>query len=178
MKRTHRGPKAIGWGFACLVLACFGCNSIGRYNIKIVSGVGDRTVEVHLVGVNATDFAKWNEYKMTTYWRHDDPMNSGSVAIREQVKFGQNLDVSQLLEKNRPIWKTWKKQQCWHLFILANLPGYFAKDDRDGDADPRRLVLPLGTKRWSFPHKWKTPIEIRVEPGGIRCLTPPKPEKK
>ena len=59
----------------------------------------------------------------------------------------------------------------------ACLPGYGEKDDKPGDADPRRLILPLDSGQWDWSYWGMSEIRIEVSLGKVTCLTPHKPVK-
>jgi len=50
----------------------------------------------------------------------------------------------------------------------VDLPGVDA--DKAGNADPRRLILPLDAGQWKDP----SAIEILIQESGARLLTPKK----
>ena len=56
------------------------------------------------------------------------------------------------------------------LLVLAFLPGKF--EDKDGNADPRRLIL----DRKQTPGKSDT-VDVVLHRGFIECVTPLKPLK-
>jgi len=57
-----------------------------------------------------------------------------------------------------------------HLVIVADLPGVVT--DQVGNADPRRLILPLDRAAWD---SGVNTINILVQESGLKLQTPRKP---
>lgn len=147
----------------CVLLSTVGCGP----NIIVTSeGIGNKSVEVNVVGVNKYEYSQWESMSMDKYWSPDNPARVN--AKRHIMKFGQNLPVEQILERKNPLHKQWKARKVEYLFILADLPGIH--EDQPGSADARRLILPWRKKCW----KWKKKIEVSLESNGINCFTLPK----
>ena len=75
------------------------------------------------------------------------------------VALGQGKANPQVLASSDPIWDEWGGAKM--LFVLSSYP---PSSDLPGDADPRRLILPLKWRSWLFK-----PIPIRITPTGIVC---------
>ena len=99
-------------------------------------------VEVNIVGVNDADYDKWTGYPLARYWSPRDPLRSGAKAF--VMNFSHDNASPVVLQKDNPIWETWRQQGATHLFVIAFLP--MVKEQ--GDADPRRAELPLDRCRW------------------------------
>lgn len=164
--------------FAGLLLAAVasGCHGVRAYpvDVTIDSRIQDQSVQVDIVGVSEADYQAWHNYSMTQYWRFDDAWRRD--AEKYVMRFGQDTPAKQTLPVDDPMWDTWLKRGATRLLILGDLPEVL--EDRPGAADPRRLVLPLNSGAWAKPRPGdKTPIEIRIESGVLRCLTPFDPSK-
>lgn len=122
------------------------------------------SVEVDLVGISPSEDAYWRRsVKPSKYWTPGDPARKQVQARAKTTRF-ENGNVF-VLKIDDPIWKQWLGYGSTELLIMANLPGRFSDDE----ADPRRLILPLGSKVWETKDKT---IEIEILDGQIRVLTP------
>jgi len=158
-----------------LAVGAVGCGKTGRYNIRVTIApeLRDVSEEVHIVGVNDTDLARWNDRSMTQYWLNVGPEQDDVY----RMVFGRGFASTNILSAEDEIWSRWKSLGARHLFILSLYP-MGAKDDT-GSADPRRLYLPMEKKRWKispFKVRDEIVIEVRPAPEGLKCLTPPNPE--
>lgn len=183
----HAALLAIPLALLCIV----GCGGMGRFNVEIaLDHQGFRkelntvpSVEVNLVGVNASEFPVWQGYSVTKYWTPDDSQRV--TAVRQQrarvFTFGEQPPFLHTLQKWDPIWDTWKGSGAMHLFVLSNYPR--VASDVPGDADVRRVILPLSKRRWRS-YAWynrlfgfrKRLLHLEVTPSGVVNHTPPKPE--
>ena len=166
MKKKQQNNYVLVFGLSLWVLFASGC--VRTVCVEAV-GIGDKSVEVNLVGINDLEFSRWENMSMTEYWKPGSPMRIN--APRYIMKFGQDLTRKQCLRKDDEIWKAWDKRNDIYLFILADLPGEHA--DQIGNADTRRLILPIRWQCWDW---LQNRLDISLEPGGIICFTPPKPE--
>ena len=140
-----------------------GCN---RNVMVTAEGIGGRSIEVNLIGVSDTEFHRWTTTSMAQYWQPGNPMREN--AKKYVMRFGRDLPQQQILKKNDPIWRVWSKRKAKHLFVLADLRGGFK--DAPGNADPRRLILPI-YKCW----KWhQDTIAVQLESNGVNCFTLPE----
>lgn len=177
------GTRAIAGGLGVLVFALAGCSSVRPYDIKITihNRLQKSSVQVDIVGVKPADLPLWEDYSMTDYWSLKDDMRTDAEmeGMTKVFKFGPAAKTypSPTLSEKDEIWNTWiseDSEDCEHLLILADIPGEFK--DKAGDADPRRLKLPLESGRWSSQAK-KNGIEIDVKRSGLSFKTSPKPLK-
>src|SRR5262249_36052556 len=127
------------------------------------------SIEVDLIGVNDTELARWTSYSMNQYWTPNDPLRRNSESYR--MLFEQRDPSPKKLSDKDPIWQKWQQKGAWNLVCVAFVPGI--KDDREGDKDPRRLILPLDKCRWDK----HSSINIVVQPSAVVTTTPPKPPK-
>jgi hypothetical protein len=139
-------------------------------------GLEEMSVEVNLVGVSEMAFRKWNTYPMSQYWSPGDPVRESAVESGQAhvIHLPAVQERGYAVHREEPdAWDQtlarWERGEKTHLFVLADLTGF---DDSVGEADPRRLVLPLQSKRWkSFD------ITIEVQGGGIGVEPEPKLRK-
>src|SRR5262249_31109192 len=107
-------------------------------------------------------------YSVSDYWKPGDSLRND--APKAVLAFGQGRPTTQVLSSTDPIWKKWIATGAMHLVVLADLPGI--SSDRTGNADPRRLILPLDAAQWN---KKTDQLEIVVQESGVRLLTAKKP---
>lgn len=140
-------------------------------NVKATDDICQKSVEVHLVGVNKSDRERWDKESMTKYWEPENQLRRSAKNYTHVMQFGQG-PCQQKLGKKDPIRSIWKNRRAEYIFILADLPSIF--EDVDGNADARRLRIPaLNSECWPF---FEDKININIESGGIVCLTPQKCE--
>jgi len=167
----------------CLLLfLAVGCGgSTGRFDVVVSMDKAwlDQgalpSVEVHLVGVNISEYPNWSKMSMTTYWKEASRADGSNPKVYI-MKFGQGKPETQTLPKSDPIWKIWKEGYSQYLFVLADIPGVYV--DESGDADARRLILPLDVGSWrkaKYVPVGTSVIQIDVAkpPSGVYCLNPP-----
>jgi hypothetical protein len=125
------------------------------------------SLQVDLIGANTlADLPKWTSYSVTDYWQPDNAQRRD--ASKFTFQFGRGLPTKVTINREDPKWDPWLKSGVAHLVILADLPG--AAIDQPGNADPRRLIIPLDKKLW----KRSAPLEILIQEGGIKLLTKQK----
>lgn len=160
----------------CLAVCggCGGGKSAGRYDITLqlgssVGGADGRAIpslEADLVGVSDFDMERWSNHSMTEYFGGQDTLRA--EAPKHTVQFSNESPDPKTLDDKDPIWDIWKQRSATHVFVLINLPG--VREDRAGDQDPRRLILPLAKNRWSSRQ-----ILIEVQRSGLVPLTRVRP---
>jgi len=170
-------------GATSLAWLAVGCGP-GPFNVEVFldesdTGLRDKvkaiqSLEVNLVGVNATEVNRWKQMSMNGYWEPDSPIRKS--AKKYVMTFGQAHPKTQVLKKHDPVWSEWiTKLKANHLFILVYLP--WIHKDQPGDADPRRIALPLEKGRWEWSLWGADTIKIQIGSGGITCLRQPKPDE-
>lgn len=161
-------------GLALLSLLLGGCASAPSpraYNVQVTldGPLVGTSVQVDLVGANElADLPKWQSYSVTDYWQPNNAFRRD--ALKSTMQFGRGKPNTQTLLDSDPHWAEWLRTGALRLVIVADLPG--AVTDQMGNADPRRLILPLDRAAWG--HKVET-IEILVQESGLRLMTPRKP---
>ncbi len=177
---THRGLTV---ALPLLLAAAVGCTGMGRFDLDVtldpqafqaeLSTVP--SVEVNFVAVNRVEHPVWHAYSVTKYWMPDDPQRvtsarQGQTAV---VTFGEQPPYTQVLSRTNQVWDRWRAKGAMHLMVLCNYPR--TAQDKPGEADVRRIVLPLEKQRWAGYFWGRRRIRFHVSPRGIDCLTPPKP---
>lgn len=158
-----------------LLAASGGCGGMAplRPTIAKEPGLEEMSVEVNLVGVSEMEFRKWNTYPMSQYWSPGDPVRESAVESGQahvihlpatrQSGYAVHREDAEAWNQTLARWESGEKA---YMFVLADLAGF---EDSVGQADPRRLILPLQSKRW------KTfDITIEVQGGGIGVDPEPK----
>jgi hypothetical protein len=160
--------------FAAALLLAGGCASAPKariFNVKVTldPALAGSSLQVDLIGANPiSDLPKYESYSVSDYWKPGDSLRHD--ATKAVLAFGQGRPMTQTLSSTDPIWKKWIATGAMHLVVLVDLPGIPA--DRAGNADPRRLILPLDGAQW----KSKTDsLEILVQESGARLMTAKKP---
>lgn len=173
----HWIPKALL--ALTLPLAWTGCKTKGpsfqpgfevlvEVDKSLKSGKGESpSVEVHIVILDVSEGLKMQKYSMTEYW---NPQRSEDRILKYPLYFGPGKPDLQTLERNDDIWRRWQQQMgpldnLW-MFVVADLKG--AWEDKEGSADPRRIILPLRSEDW--PDRRQIHISMRRE--GMVNLTP------
>lgn len=157
-----------------LCLVAPGCSSTGHksgkpvaWNVKITKTTA-ASVEVDIIGVSMSEDAYWRRsVKPDDYWNPSKPIRAQAKARTRTTRF-ENGSVF-VLKLEDPIWNQWRGYGTSELLVMANLPGKYSNDE----ADPRRLILPLGKNDW-LPRESKT-LELEILDAQIRPLTPAKP---
>ena len=164
--------------FLALLCAGVGCNSCTPAAREIVVTLdeslrgpqgGASTVEVHFVGVNATDRSRWYDYSLDQYWTQGDPLRV--TPGKYEMTFGPS-ERSKTLAVTEGVWNQWLGNKVDELIVLARIPEI--SGSAPGERDPRRVVVPLGSCRW----EGKTPVQISAGRSGLRLQTAPKPVKE
>ena len=140
---------------------------IGRYDVvaQLDDSLKQASVLVDLVGVNAANLPRWENYSMKKYWEDNDPMRKD--ADKKTLNFVSGQSLSQTLEAKDPKWDQWKSKGATHILVLADLPGTHV--DKPGSQDARRLVLPLDECHWA---KKTSKLSVLVKRSGMDVLTP------
>ena len=156
---------------AAVALLATGCSTWPKdLNVRLAEseqGPGTPSVDVHLVAVPASKLRQFRTMSVTDYWSPSGQSRSAMPA-RKELFLGPGA-TSRTISRNDPIWKQWNAKQRPYLFVLADLRGVAEKE---GAADPRRIVLPLDKNRW--PGGTKT-IRVDVHRDRVELATPFKP---
>ncbi len=158
-------------GFVCSLLpGCASAPKAGAYSLKfeLAPALVGSSIQIDLIGANpVSDLPKWQTTSVTEYWQPDNAQRRD--ADKGVLQFGPGKPNVQTFASTDPVWNRWLSTGATYLVVLVDLPGISA--DREGNADPRRLILPLDVKKWPSDVK---ALELRVQESGIRLLTPIK----
>ncbi len=144
------------------IWAAAGCG----YNVEVKLDARDDqgtmpSVAVHLVAVkNKDEYQRLHDIPMTEYW--DAPQVDGNTFV---MKMGEGKDNPQVLSKKNPIWdEQWKDAKL--LFVMTNYPG---GRDMPGNADARRIILPLKKGSWNRAYFGEVNIPLVITAKGVAC---------
>ncbi len=175
--------RGLTLGLLLLVAATVGCMGMGRFDLDVTLDHNAfqaelstiPSVEVNFIAVNRTEYADWHNYSVNKYWMPDNPQRV-SAARQQQagiITFGEQPPYRKMISRTNRIWNKWKSKGSMHLIAVCNYPR--TSTDKPGDADVRRIILPLEKQRWAGYFWGRRRIIFHVSPRGINCLTPPKP---
>ena len=180
---TTRPRTLVGLGLAALAASLAGCGGMGRFDLDVtLNGQAFQTtlgtipsVELNFIGVNDSEMPVWTNYSINKYWMPDNPQRITAVSQAQAlaITFSENPPYSQTISRTNTTWNKWKSKGAMHLIVVANYPR--TSNDAPGDADVRRIVLPLAKRRWKSYFWGRRTIRIEVTPSGIVNHTPPKP---
>ena len=178
---NERLAKAVGWTIVVAAMGAVGCCS--KFDTEVVLSEelqalpgGAPSVEIHLrVAKTKGEYERLANMSMTEYWKNPPKYprsarrpNDGDDEVLV-IKLGkENARFS--FKKNDKIWNTWCRSEKFPvLFLLSSYP---VGPDKVGEADPRRLMLPLKGDSWHLSYWGKNtlPIVISPKPQGVRCL--------
>jgi hypothetical protein len=130
------------------------------------------TVKVDLIGVNDTELERLRTKSMDEYWSGNDQTRESADKV--VIELRQEHPGVQMLQSD-PTWKSvlerWQSRGVVWMVVLSNYPRVGTVENKPGDEDPRRRILPLRCNRWNG-----TPdIKIRVSRDGLVVDTPPLP---
>lgn len=127
------------------------------------------SLQVDLIGANKTsDLPKWESMSITEYWQPGNSQRRDANKI--SFEFAREKPTTVTISKDDPHWKQWFNSGAIYLVVLADLPGITA--DQAGNADTRRLILPLDKKLWKSNQK----LELLIQESGIRLLSKQRKE--
>ena len=134
--------------------------------IKIDPSLVGTSLHMDLVGANElADLPKWQSYSVTSYWQPGNAFRRD--AVKSTLSFGRGTPDTQVLLATDPRWAEWLRTGAVYLVVVADLP--VAVSDQVGNADPRRIILPLDQNAW--PRKTEK-IQLLVQESGLRLVTP------
>ena len=124
------------------------CPKLTAYNIQfsIDGSLHGSTIQVDLIGFNEGNLDRYKSYSVSDYFGDPDD-RIRKLSYKKQFVFGQGQRMEQVMLVTDPLWYTWLNQEnASYLLVLVDLPGVI--DDEEGQADPRRLILPLDKCAW------------------------------
>ncbi len=156
---------------AATVLTLAGCNTKpvpSAFNLQfdLDPSLAGTSLELDLVGANpVSDLPKWQTYSVSDYWQPGNVMRHD--ADKAELTFGEGKGTTQTFSSADPSWDRWLNSGATNLIILVDLPGI--SSDKEGNADPRRLIVPLDIHKWA-----SNTLVFRIQESGIRLMTPMK----
>lgn len=169
LRFVFRHPALLG--LVMFALALGGCASAPKPRAYVVEvaldpALAGTSLQVDLVGANEiSDLPKWQNYSVTSYWQPGNAFRRD--ALKSTLVFGRGKPEVQSLPLDDARWAQWLKTGALHLVIIADLPDVVS--DQVGNADPRRLILPLDRAAWN---RKTGKLEILLQESGLRLMTP------
>jgi hypothetical protein len=165
-----------------------GCCPITKLNIQIDvdesfrAMYGNRPVNVDIVGVNSVEHKRWESYSMTNYWAAGDTLRATSTDKTVTLQLDPSKKEPVTVSAGDPHWATWLSgatdKDPPRIYILVQLPGtYRTADDKPGNADSRRQILPTGSCRWDNSLGHPPTVKLILRADRLETLTPPKLDK-
>ena len=165
--------KSLALGLLVVGLLAGGCSRVANVMVTrsvtatAAEDVCQKSVEVHLVGINRFEKDRWDNMSMTEYWQPENPQRKSAKEYTYVIHFGEG-PCKATLDKKDPMVDVWKDRKAEYLLVLADLPGVF--QDLPGNADARRLQLPaLDSADWG----WQKSIDIAINSSDIVTLVIP-----
>lgn len=138
--------------------------------ITLDKALAGMSLQVELIGANKTsDLPKWESLSITEYWQPGNSLRRDANKI--SFEFAREKPSTVTVSKDDPHWKQWFQSGAIYLVVIADLPGITT--DQSGNADSRRLILPLDRRLWKKNQK----LELLIQESGIRLLSKQKNEK-
>jgi len=157
---------------AVLIMGASGCSSTkpGRARAHTISVTLDPSLQgqrvlVDLVPVNPSQKRQWEEKSVTEYFGASDPLRASARKMTIELS---EPDKPQVLNVKDKIWQDWLGIGATEVFVLADLPNMGRADDKPGDADARRRILPLDPHRWESGTK---ELRVVVKRGGLEVVS-------
>ena len=171
---------------ALFAFMAVGCCPVTRLNVTVEldpayrAQIGDSKVQVDIVAINPNEHQRWQNYSMTEYWNNETMRKSAPVVT---LTLDGTKEFSKSISSNDPIWQKWlagaNEKDPPKIYVLAQIRKTWVaeKDDKPGDQDPRRQILPLGSCRWDKDQGSPPNVHLTVKPTGIITDTQPKRDK-
>jgi hypothetical protein len=137
-----------------------------QLNFELAPSAVGSSIQIDVIGANEiSDVPRWNTVLVTEYWQPNNPMRRD--ANKAVLQFSPGKANTQSLLSTDPIWNRWLASGADYLVVLVDLPG-FVSERREGNADPRRLVLPIDGRKWGSDVK---SLNFTVKESGIELVT-------
>jgi len=159
--------------FAGFIGGCSNKPRMGRYTIEVsldpslATSAAVPSIEVDIIGVSPARAAVWDAQSLNNYFAAANMERQ--TADRHTMTFGAGSTAPQTLSSTDDMWDKWMAGGATQVYVMASLPGI--STDAAGEADPRRLILPLDTRHWE---RGQT-IKVEVRRNSLEALTGPKP---
>jgi len=172
---------------AFFLLMGVGCCPVTRLNISIDvddsfrQAYGNRIVNIDVVGVSPVEHKRWESYSMTKYWESGDAMRDSLSTVK--LTIDPSKKEPQIIWANDSHWDKWmagaNDKDPPRIYVLVQLPGTFnaGKDDKPGNMDARRQILPTGSCRWDSSAGHPPTVKLILKADRIVTDTQPKLDK-
>ena len=147
---------------AFLMFGCAGGVQPYTFNVRVDKVYKDASIEVNVIGVNSLEMPRFADMSVSDYWKPNNEIRTSENPPK--VKFQFPTTDRAILSKESSIWHSWFGRDVEHIVFIADLPGVY--EDRQGNVDRRRLILPLDSSFWSSLND-EQPIVIEITPQGI-----------
>lgn len=155
-----------------VLLATAGCSTTkpGKAKAQTITVALDPSLQgqrvlVDLIAVNPSQKRQWEEKSVTDYFGAADDLRTSARKVTFDLG---EVDKPQTLSAKDKIWNEWLAIGANEVFVLADLPNLGRKDDRPGEADARRRILPLDGNRWE---KGTKELRVVVKRGGLEVVS-------
>ena len=144
-------------------IAMFGCAGVRPYtfDVRVDKVYKNASIEVNAIGVSSLEMPRFADMSISDYWKPNNEIRMSENP--KKVKFQFPSDKPMVLSQDSSIWESWFERKAEYIVFIADLPGVF--EDRQGNVDRRRLVLPLDSSCWDLDEY--QPIVIEITPQGI-----------
>ena len=137
------------------------------FNVILGSQLKGASVQVDIIGISEDQLETYVNKSITEYFKPDDPLREN--AFKTSLNFRRDTAEAQTFPITDPMWEAWiEENNAQYIVFLADLPGL--TKDQPGNADPRRLILPLDRSQWE-----KRPEIISVRITGESIVSDPAP---
>lgn len=126
-----------------------GCAST-KVAVKLDDSMLDKSIEVHLIGISDSEKSQFDNMSMTDYWGEDSQgvrSSNESRVIGYQAGLNKQVPLFEISSDNSS-WKQWQSEGAKYVMVLVNMPASRDYEDAPGNADARRLRLPLNKACW------------------------------
>lgn len=160
------------FGFAITVSFC-GCVSQGvqphSFEVRVDNSLKDASMEIHAIGVNPVEATRFAEMSVSDYWKSGNPVRMSNTP--QKVKFNLPSQERMKLSSESPVWNEWLSRGATEIVFIADLPGDY--EDKRGNSDRRRIILPLDSNCWEGDFSDDQAIVIDIGPNGIISMPIP-----
>jgi hypothetical protein len=163
-------------------LMAVGCCPITKLNITVDmdenlrSQLGSRMLNLDIVALTPNESQRYENYSMSQYWDNNDALRASLKGRMITLTLDPKRPGSQTVWASDPVWNRWLKgsneKEPPLIYVLALLPGTWGTDnDKNGDQDPRRLILPTASCRWDNSAGMPPNVKIVVTSNGLTTQT-------
>ncbi len=151
---------------ALAALAFAGCNTNpfpDPYDIRVSlsDDLRGASIQVDAIGIPNGELSKFRTKSVTDYWKPGD--DDRVLATKKTLVFTRDTGLTQSIPSDDPLWNRWIQQyEAQYMVFLVDLPGL--SQDMEGNADKRRLIIPLDKKLWE---ERPSVINVTVSMNGV-----------